>query len=253
MTDTGPWWSRPSIEPYGRSMSDVVTRASHRDARTRDILDPRRPAPELQSEHMARLAYFSIYGEDVGGRAAEALLSVGLPPSLRASLVRAMWDEVRHAELFNTLSEHLDAPKDDWSPVLGLLDILDSATTELEFAVIHTELEALALDTFRVITDWGGDSKIGRVYAVVANDEAAHVRLGRDIAQHLQVRGLSIERERLIEILDATPELSFASDDRAMQSLAASTAMPESRVRARLRGRMLKRHARLIEEFTPAP
>lgn len=253
MLNVGPWWMRPTIQPYDKSLTDVVSQAAQRDVRSRSILDPTRPAADVRSEHMARLAYFSIYGEDVGGRAAEALLAVGLPPSLRASLVRAMWDEVRHAELFNQLSQHLESPRDDWAPVLGLLDILDIATTELEFALVHTELEALALDTFRIITDWGGDSQIGRVYAVVANDEAAHVRLGREITRHLRGRGLSIERERLLEILQATPQLAFAGDDRAMESLAGSTDTTVSRVRDRLRGRMLKRHASLIADLARAP
>lgn len=248
---TGPWWRRPVIEPYTPTRSDVVARATQRDARALGPADPRGATQELQSEYMAKLAHYSIYGEDIGGRAAEALLSIGLPADLRASLIRAMWDEIRHADLFHHLSQHLNASDDDWTPVLDLLDILDFAVNELEFAIIHTELEALALDAFRVITDWGGDSKIGRVYGTVATDEAAHVRLGRDITGHLQNKGLKIDRERLLKLLEATPRLSLASDDRAMRALAMSTSLSEEHVRKRLSERMNLRHARLLEDLSP--
>jgi hypothetical protein len=135
--------------------------------------------------------------------------------------------------------------KEPWAPVLGLVDILDEASDELEFALLHTELEALALDTFKIIRQWGGSSAFGRVYAVIASDEAAHTSLGREIVDELMARGLRIEPHRLERLLKLSSRLSTTGNETATANVARFTGRDYADIDGELTSSMRRRHARL--------
>lgn len=241
----GSWWSRPRIEEYDGRIHRRLSLAARRDTATRLLLEEA-PRPEVTpaAEYFGAMAYWQIYGEDIGGRAAEALLAAGLPADLRAGLIRAMWDELRHSDMLYELTADLEE-RQPWGAVLGLSDILDEASDELEFAILHTELEALALDTFKIIKDWGGQSVFGRVYAAIASDEASHIGLGREIVEEFIRRGFRIGPARLERLLTLSAKLSTTGNETATGNVAFFIGQDYGKVDARLRASQAQRHDRL--------
>lgn len=248
MTAKAPWWSRPNLASGSTGYRSVVGRASARDAATGRISAR---GGRASSADLAKLfggvARASIHTEDLGGFAAEALLSLGLPRDLRAGLVRAMWDEVRHSAAFENYAEAVGAPEVNLVPVERLLDILDVGETDIEFAILHVELEALALDTFTVLKAALADTDIGRLYTVVAIDEASHVKLGAEIIDFLVGRGCTVDRARLSELLHAAAELSYVQHEAALVDLCGWIGASAPRTQRLLLLRQASRAQRLFD------
>jgi hypothetical protein len=190
----------PRALPGPEDYYSLATGALRRDANTAEymysvstICEDDVDRDHSTIKYVARLSSASVAAEDLGGRAAEALLSLHLEPRERAGLVRAMWDEVRHSALFGRLSTELNgtvpASTPDGHP---LLELLIGEAHPLTFLVLHVELEAIALDVFRVIAAHVQSERCAQLYRLVAQDEASHVRLGRRlIATQSALRGIS--------------------------------------------------------------
>ena len=169
---THAWWTFPGKLDPNQTYRRLIDGARRRDRGTAQLLADRPDSSSsVQAGYFGALARLSVHTEDIGGQAAEALLSLGLPPQLRAGVVRAMWDELRHAEIFLELADSLGAPARDLTPVEALIDTLQVPETELEFALVHTELEAAALDTFRLIAESLPESRVGLTYQAVSEGE----------------------------------------------------------------------------------
>lgn len=240
-------WSGCSLPPAHEPYEQVVQAAARRDAAT-STLGGRHfaegvPPPDQQS-FFRRIAALSVYSEDIGGFAAEEILRLGLPGDLRARTVRAMWDEVRHSDIFHRLAVSLGEPGpiDPLPQHEELLATFTLAETELEFALLHTELEGLALDVFRLVADALPDNLIGATYARVAIDEASHVRLGLDIVRWLSCSGQVCERARVEALLSAATSQAVIGRDEAIESLASVLRRTPHDVAATLHTRQARRH-----------
>ena len=242
---TPSWWERPSLRGDPTAYRTVVRMAERRDqaAVRRRAESPDRVISPESREFFGAFAPLSVYSEDVGGFAAEALLSVGLPADLRARLVRAMWDEIRHSDLCDALD--VNVTQTDPSPVNKLLDLLDVPDTALQFAVLHTELEALALDFFHLVVAAEADSYIGDVYRTVAADEATHVALGFDAMAHLVDGGERLEPDILAHTLDCALTLSPLGNPGGLAALASTLDTSTRTLVKRLTARRDRRSARI--------
>jgi hypothetical protein len=242
------WWTRPSLRDEPLAYRNLVLMSDRRDlaaAKRRAEPNQREISPESRN-FFAEFAPLSVYSEDIGGFAAEALLAVGLPPDLRARLVRAMWDEVRHSDLFLNLCEQVDVDVSgvDTAPVESLLSLLDTPTGPLDFAVLHAELEALALDLFQLIVAADPNTRIGDTFRTVAADEATHVALGFDVVEHLHDKGEQLDEEELVRVLDSALALSPLGNPDSLAPLSGQLGLPVGALVARLASRRDWRGAR---------
>ncbi len=161
----------------------LLSAAAIRDRKTAEALqvldssDTSQPDPWI-----AGIIVSGIESEDIGGYASQSLLTLPVSASQRAALVRATWDEIRHSGLFTSMARSLDIEPTSFAEAAHpLWEQLRSESDPMAFLVLHVELEALALDVFRMVAKALGASPIGHVFGVVAADEASHVRLGREL------------------------------------------------------------------------
>lgn len=170
------------MKPHGRyAYRAEIDRASESDARWRrtlDALDHGWADDEEIRRFFGPVLQLSAASEDLGGRTAERLLGGDLPRVLRARVVRAVWDEIRHSDVFERLTEGTEFAGERESSVLP--HVVDAAESTLEVAIVHTELEALALNMFTLIARSTAARSLVSVYGAISKDEAAHVRLGGD-------------------------------------------------------------------------
>lgn len=244
-----PWWSRPALRADPAAYRRTVTGANARDG---FALRERASASLLPSvdlgDFFAQIAPLSIYSEDVGGYAAEALLAQGVPAPLRARLIRAMWDEIRHSDLFFELctSFDVDLSTSDIAPVDYLVTVLDEAETSLEFALLHTELEAQALELFNLFGRCLPPSVARSTFRVVATDETTHVALGLEIVTHMHDKGLRIDPERCSQLFSAADSISVLKQPEALSPVASALGTSTSSLHQRLVQRQDLRRSKIL-------
>lgn len=257
MISSNPWWRRPDLRRPAAAYRQVVAGGQARDraARRRAPATDGAGTPEVMAHFFAGIAALSVHSEDVGGFAAEALLATGLPAELRAALIRAMWDEIRHSDMFLDLANDLgvDCDATDLAPIGRLLTTLDRATSPAEFAVVHTELEALALDVFRLVAQAVPGSRIRDTYAIVAIDEASHVRLGLDIVRHLGASGERIDADRIDELVLRAAEQTPQGDPGLLALLCRLLGLPLDPTSVALQQRRQRRREHFARLLATSP
>ena len=244
------WWTAPGVQACAGVYGRLVETAKSRDRAAAGALRSQMVVSESSRDFFASVAPLSIYSEDVGGQAAEALLGIGLPAGLRGRVVRAMWDEVRHSDLFHQLSLDLEVSptSGDKAPVALLMDTLEDAENALEFAIVHTELEALAQDVFMLCVRAESATRVGDVYQVIASDEATHVRLGFDIVRCIAARGMRVDRDRVRHLYSRASLLSPLGDPSMLTPLAERLSRSLASLTQDLTVRRDQRMALVLEE-----
>lgn len=263
-----PWWTFPDRIPEYPQSRRAVTGAFTRDqaaaplwpwANSRSgeravtsgasqacsVAESAAATTQTVDDFLRLMTALSVRAEAIGGHAAEALLTIGLPYELRAGVVRAMWDEIRHAEAFLTLSQEFGTADltELTGPAETLMATLRSAESPLEFAVLHTELEALALDTFEVLYNGLGATRLGALYRAVSIDEASHLALGWRIVEHLVAKGAVYDDKRVKDMLELATSQTVQGDVDSLRRLCDAVGADSVRV-----GPLLQRKRRVRAE-----
>lgn len=224
-----------------------IDRASESDARWRrtlDALDHSWADDEEMRRFFGPVLQLSAASEDLGGQTAERLLCGDLPRVLRARVVRAVWDEIRHSDVFDRLTEGTEFAGERESSVLP--DVVDAAESTLEVAIVHTELEALALNMFTLIARSTAARSLGSVYGAISKDEAAHVRLGGEIISYLAgVNASRADVSRHLHLFDLAARTAPVNDGVGFRTFCELLGLPELETADDLRRKQRLRRERI--------
>ena len=212
------WWVSQLPSTDASEYVRLVGAADRRDERARRVASENLAfqVTEAHVPDLLDILSVSIAAEDLGGIAVENLLRIDdLSRPMKARLVRAAWDEVRHAAIFEGLAESLEVAFDrqrSESTAVAAATKLSSQlavpTTDIEFAFVHTILEALALEFFAIVARCGHSPKIKSSYRVVEADESTHVALGLDLLDYLSKDRPTISERRRVDLLEGCIELT---------------------------------------------
>jgi hypothetical protein len=141
--------------------------------------------PEKHREISLLLASTGSYTEEIGLLMCAKLLLAFGDCATRFALATQVSDEAKHSEAFSIYAlryggGYVTMPDEP----IHLLSQLDTIENPVGLMIIHTLLEGLALDQFKLLRAAFFDSPLGQIYAHVAKDEARHVAMGVDCIQY---------------------------------------------------------------------
>jgi uncharacterized ferritin-like protein (DUF455 family) len=144
------------------------------------------------------------------------------PWEFQLDMARQVWDESRHAEIFQHLLEYMGAQPGDYAETEVLWRCTQAEDPAARIAGINRGLEGLACDVFEQlirIAQKNGDPVIERAVDYVLADEITHVRMGSKWMRKL-CEGDPERLKRAQEFQENIDEVfSFRGTRRALEDL----------------------------------
>jgi hypothetical protein len=137
--------------------------------------------PEHQHELVWWMASQGCYAEQTGLVMASKLLAEADDLPARLCLATAVSDEAKHAEVFARYALLLGnaiSPPDTY--VNEMFNSLNGISDFISLFLVHTLLEGLAADEFRLLIRAFEGDLFGTIHEYVLRDEARHVAMGLD-------------------------------------------------------------------------
>jgi uncharacterized ferritin-like protein (DUF455 family) len=171
------------VDRLARPDNWVVMRSRQvREVREEQGMETGRPVPFDEEQLRARL--HGIYTGELQAMEAAGRTLFDFPDApweFQLDMARQVWDEARHAEIFERLVEYMGAKAGDYVETEILWRCTQAEDPAQRIAGINRGLEGLACDVFDQlirIAQRNGDEVIERSVDYVLADEITHVRMG---------------------------------------------------------------------------
>jgi hypothetical protein len=139
----------------------------------------------IASTLSSTIALQGSYAEETGMLVAARLAQYLSERSARLIFAQQSADESKHSRALELYAEtrHIE-PVSPTIAASDLLNYVDSLDDPIQLLILHTHLEAAALDQFRLFIEASRGDQLSEIYNFIRSDEKNHVAAGLAIARH---------------------------------------------------------------------